>query len=191
MDMKKWIVGCSVVLLAALSVAFAGYGKSGIGVPHGFQGRHGHFMMSQRILALLDNDQFRAKINLTDDQASRLRQVVVNSEKSAIETRAQMAVDGIELREMLRSDQPDKDAVMKKVEEISSLREQMMKNGVQAILEAKTVLTPQQQKQVREFMESRFARGGWGAQGREHHRGGMMRRQGPRNMPAPSGQPSQ
>jgi len=189
--MKKWIAAGAVLVLAALSVAFAGYRKSGFDMPHGFQGPHGRFMMGQRILAMLDNGQFRAKINLTDDQASRLRQIVVNTEKSAIETRARMAVDGIELREMLRADKPDQDAVMKKVEHISSLRGQMMKDGVQAILEAKTVLTPQQQKQLRELMESRFSRGGWGAQRREHHRGGMMRPQGPRNMPPASGQPSQ
>jgi Spy/CpxP family protein refolding chaperone len=188
--MKKWIAAGTVLVLAALSVAFAGYRKSGFDMPQGFQGRHGHFMMGQKVLAMLDNDQFRAKINLTDDQAGRLRQIVVNTEKSAIETRAQMAVDGIELREMLRADKPDRDAVMKKVEQISSLRGQMMKDGVQAILEAKTVLTPEQQKQFRELMESRFSRGGWEAQGREHHRGGMMSPQGPRNMPPASEQPS-
>jgi Spy/CpxP family protein refolding chaperone len=187
--MKKWIAAGAVLMLAALSVAFAGYRKSGF--ERGFQGRHGHFMMGQRVLALLDNDQFRAKMNLTDDQASRLRQIVVNTEKSAIETRAQMAVEGIELREMLRADKPDQDAVMKKVEKISSLRGQMMKDGIQAILEAKAVLTPQQQKQFRQFMQSRFSRGGWGEQGREHHWGGMMRPRGTQNMPSPSGQTSE
>ena len=147
--------------------------------------------MSQRILALLDNDQFRSRINLTDDQANRLRQIVVNAEKSAIETRARTAVDGIELRELLRADKPDQDAVMQKVEEITSLRGEMMKNGIQAILEAKSVLTPEQQKKVREFMENRFSRSGWGARWREYRRGAMMRPQGPRNMPPSPEQPHQ
>lgn len=190
--MKKWIAAGAVVVLAALSVAFAGYRGPGLDMPHGFQGPRGHFRMSQRILAWLDNDQFRARINLTDDQASRLRQIVVKAEESAIETRAQMAVEGIELREMLRADKPDQAAVMKKVDQISSLRGQMMKEGVQAILEAKTVLTPPQQRQLREFMESRFAQRGWGRHWREHyHHGGMMGSRGPRQTPQRSTPPSQ
>jgi len=186
--MKKWIVAGTVVILAALSLAFAGY-RAGFASPHGFRGPQGHFMMSQRILALLDNDQFRAKINLTDDQANHLRQIIVDAQKSAIETRARMAVDGIELRELLRADKPDQDAVMKKADEITTLRGQMMKNGIQAIFEAKKVLTPEQQKKVRDLMESRFSRGDWGTRRMEHGRGGMMRPQGQRNMPPPSGQP--
>lgn len=190
--MKKWMIGSAALMLAALGVAFAGYQKAGFNASGGFQGRGGHFMMGHRILAMLDNSQFRARINLTDDQASRLRQIVVNTEKSAIETRAKIAVDGLELREMLRSEHPDQDAVMKKVDQISTLRGQMMKDGVQAILEAKTVLTPQQQEQLREFMESRFSRGGWGGQWRGgRHRGGMTGPQGSRNMPPPSSQPAQ
>jgi len=80
---------------------------------------------------------------------------------------------------------------MKKVEEISTLRGQMMKDNIQAILEAKSVLTPEQQKKVREYMESWFSRGGWSAHWREHHRRDPMWdptaletcRHGPRNHP--------
>lgn len=189
--MKKWIAAGTVVVLAALSVAFAGYRGQGLNQPRGFQCPHGHFRMSQRMLALLDNERFRARINLTDDQTSRLRQILVKAEKSAIETRAQMAVEGIELREMLRADKPDQAAVMKKVDQISSLRGRMMQEGVQAVLEAKTVLTPQQQKQIREFMESRFAQRGWGRHWRQQDHGGMRGPRGPRQMPQPSTPPSQ
>jgi Spy/CpxP family protein refolding chaperone len=188
-DMKKWIIVGTVLILASLSLAFAGY-QSGLDSPHGFRGPRGHFI-SQGILALLENDQFRSRINLTDDQANHLRQIIVDAEKSTIETRARIAVDGIELRELLRADKPDQDAVMKKAEEITRLRGQMMKDGIQAILDAKNALTPEQQKKVRELMESRLSRGAWGGRWMEHGRGGMMRPQGPRNIPPPSGRPRQ
>ena len=66
--------------------------------------------------------------------------------------RTHLAVDGIELRELLRADKPDQDAVMKKAEAITRLRVQMMKSGIQAILDAKNVLTPEQQKKVRDLI---------------------------------------
>jgi Spy/CpxP family protein refolding chaperone len=185
--MKKWIIAGTVSVLAAISLAFAGY-RPEFGLAHGFRGPQGHFM-SQRLLALLDNDQFRSRINLTDDQANHLRQIIVDAQKSAIETRARLAVDGIELRELLRADKPDQDAVMKKAEAITRLRGQMMKNGIQAILDAKDVLTPEQQKKVRDLMESRFMRGAWGARRMERGGGGMMMPRGRRNMPPPAGQP--
>lgn len=183
--MKKWIIAGTVFVLAGLSVAFAGY-RPGFDSPHGFQGLQGHWG-GQRILALLDNDQFRSRINLTDDQANELRRVVINAEKSAIETRARIAVDRIELRELLRVDKPDQDAVMKKVDEIGGLRDEMMKNGIQAVLDAKRILTPEQQKEIRALMEQRFSRGR--ARWMGHGRGGRMGPQGPRNMPPQPARP--
>jgi len=64
-------------------------------------------------------------------------------------------VRGIELREMLRADKPDREAVMKKVQEISDLRGQIMRQHVESLLAAKTVLTPEQQKKMRAFLEHR------------------------------------
>ena len=119
-----------------------------------------HHRMGTRLLAMLDNDRMKARLGLTDDQVSRLRQVVVDSEKATIKTRAEMKIRGIELRELLRADKPDQAAVMKKVDEISALRGEMMKQHVSALLSAKTILTPEQQKKIRSFMERRHGEGG-------------------------------
>ncbi len=89
---------------------------------------------------------------------------MVEVQKSALKTRADLGVRRIELRELMRADQPDREAVMKKVEEISDLRGQMMMQRIDSLLAAKSVLTPEQQKKIRTFMERR-ARGrserGW------------------------------
>lgn len=188
--MKKWVAVVVVVILAAAGLAFAAQQSWGPGRGEGFHGPMGR-SMSQRILALLDNEHFRAEVNLTDDQVSRLRQIVTNAEKSNIETRAQMAVDGIDLRQLLMADKPDHAAVMKKVQQISELRGQMMKNNIQALLQAKTVLTPQQQEKIRQFLQSRFRERGrrqnWRRNWMERHPGGMMRRGTP---PSPSPTPT-
>lgn len=115
--------------------------------------------MGARLLAMLDNDRVKSELGLSDDQTNRLRQIVVQTQKSTIKTGADMAVRGIELRELLRADNPDRQAVMKKIDEISALRTEMMKRNMEALLSAKTVLTPEQQKKIRSFIEGRRAAG--------------------------------
>jgi len=197
--MKKWIAIAAVFVFAAAGLAFAAQRAWGPRGTRGFHGPEGRWM-GQRMMALLDNQQFRTEVNLTDDQVSRLRQIVTNTEKANIETRAKMAVAGIDLRQLLMADKPDQDAVMKKVQQISDLRGQMMKTNVQALLEAKTVLSPEQQAKIRQFIQDRFRERGW-RQNRGRDRmgspqGGMMRRrQGtpppPPSAPTPPAPPSQ
>ncbi len=159
------------------------------GGPEGFGFERGH-EMGQRLLAMLDNDRVKAYLNLTEPQAQKLRQIVVDAEKSGVQTGAQLAVRGIELRELLRADLPDRDAVMKKVEELSSLRGQMMKQHVQALLDAESVLTPEQRKKVRQFIETRHAFGGRAE--RFEERGFRTRpHDGPGMPPAPTPRPGE
>lgn len=165
--MRKKIIVAGVAVAAVLSLAVVGWAIERASWGRGFAER-GHKDMAARVLALLDNDHFRAAINLTDQQASRLREIVVEAEKSSIKTRAAVKIDAIDLREMLRADSPDHDAVLNKVQEISNLRGELMKEHVEALLKAKSVLTPEQQKKFRKFFEARhgFMHGPF----MEHHR---------------------
>ncbi|HET7842449.1 MAG TPA: periplasmic heavy metal sensor, partial [Terriglobia bacterium] len=132
------------------------------------------------------NDRVKTALELSDDQTTRLRQIVVDTQKSNITTGAEMSVRGIELRELLRADNPDRDAVMKKIDQISGLRTEMLKRDVDSLLKAKTVLTPEQQKKIRTFMENRRAGSllGGGAMGRQGMNPGE-RRFGPHPPDAP------
>jgi len=152
--MRKKIIVAVVAVAAVLSLAVVGWAIERASWQRGF-GERGHERMAARVLALLDSEHFRAAMNLTDQQASRLREIIVETRKSSIKTRAEMQVDAIDLREMLRADNPDHDAVLKKVEEISNLRSELMKEHVEALLKAKAVLTPEQQKKLREFFAAR------------------------------------
>ena len=128
---------------------------------------------AEHLLAMLENDRVKAELALTDDQVTRLRQLTVETEKTSIKTKADLAVRRIELRELLKADNPDRDAVMKKVQEVSSLTGQLMQQHVQALLSAKTVLTPEQQKKIREF-SANHRMGHPGMQGMSTHRPGMQ-----------------
>ncbi len=109
---------------------------------------------------MLESDHFKAELNLTDQQAARLHQIVLEGEKASVKARADLRVRGLELRELLRADQPEREAVMKKVQEISEVRGQMMRQHVESLLAAKSVLTPEQQQKFRSLRAGRARRGG-------------------------------
>jgi Spy/CpxP family protein refolding chaperone len=109
-------------------------------------------------MAMLENERVKSALGLTEEQSAKLRQIMVEGRKATIKTRADMQVQDIELRELLRADQPSRDAVLRKVQQISDLRGQMMKQRVESLLAAKSVLTPEQQQKLRTFMSERRGR---------------------------------
>jgi len=113
----------------------------------------------ERLLALLDSDWVRAYLGLEGAQVERLRKIVLATEKANVKADAEMELRRIDLREALRADKPDRDEILKKVQEISDLHGEMMKHNVEAILAAKTVLSPEQQKKIFFLIESREASG--------------------------------
>lgn len=153
---KRFVAGTVVVItLLALGLAAGAIHRA----PWGHRwGGHGPEQMASRLLALLDNDRVKSELGLNDQQAGRLRQIIVDAEKSSIKAGGEMAVRSIDLRELLRADTPDRDAALKKVQEISNLRGEMMKHHVEALLAAKNVLTPEQQKKMRTFIEKQHGR---------------------------------
>lgn len=106
-----------------------------------------------RLLAALDDPRVRTMLNLTDQQADSLRKIIVDTETFTIKTGAGIAVDSIDLRELLRADKPDRAEVMRKGDEISKSTSQLINHYLDAMLAAKAVLTPEQQKMIRAYIE--------------------------------------
>jgi Spy/CpxP family protein refolding chaperone len=106
-----------------------------------------------RLLAALDDPRVRTMLNLTDQQADSLRKIIVGTETFTIKTGADIAVDSIDLKELLRADKPDRAAVMSKGDEISKATSQLINHYLDAMLAAKAVLTPEQQKMIRAYIE--------------------------------------
>ncbi len=128
------------------------------GMHHGFGGGEG-------LTRLAENPHLRAFLDLTDDQVQRLHQIGVESEKASIQNRADMELKHLELRELLRADNPDHDAIMSKLDEVNATRGKIEKQRMEAMLNARSVLTPDQLKKLKEFREHR------GPEGMEHGRG--------------------
>lgn len=105
-----------------------------------------------RLMSALDDPRARKMLGLSDEQADSLQKIVTDTEIFTIQRGANIAVDSIQLRELLRADKPDKAAVMSKGDEISKDTSELISHYLGAILEAKTILTPQQQQMIREYL---------------------------------------
>jgi len=135
----------------------------------------------ERLLALLDSDRVKTYLGLDGSQIERLRQIALDTEKANVKIRADIEVRSIDLREALRADKTDRDAILKNVQEISDLRGQLMKSYVEAVLSAKAVLSPEQQRKIMFFIENRGEGGPAGEQRR-----GMGTRPPTPPQPAPT-----
>jgi len=142
-------------------------------------GRHG-FGGGEHLLRMAENPRVRQYLGLTDEQVGRLHKIGVDAQKASVQTGADMQLRHIELRELLRADNPDHDAIMKKLDEVNALRGKMEKQRVETMLQARGVLTPEQLKKIKTFWENRGAGGGM-------QRGPMMERRG--GMGHPPGHP--
>ena len=150
---------------------FEGAGRGEFGGPGEQRGdRHG-LGGAERLLRMAENPRVRLYLGLTDEQAGRLYKIGVEAEKASVQTRADMELRHIELRELLRADNPDHDAILQKLDEVNVLRGKMEKQQVETLFSARSVLTPEQQKKVKAFMENRGAGGG-------PERGNTMERHG-------------
>ena len=104
---------------------------------------------------LLRSPRLKEELGLSEEQAEKLHDVVVENHKSTVRSRADLQVHFIELREMLREDNPPKAQVEKKVQEIAKLQGDLMKVRVNGLLSAKSILTPEEQKKARELLSER------------------------------------
>jgi protein CpxP len=156
--MKRWAYAVVGLMLGVLALSAPARAQG----EEGWRSGPREHEMGPRLMPLVENERVKTALGLTEEQVGRLRQIAVETEKSAVKTRAELAVRRIELRELLRADKPDREAVMKKVEEISDLRGQIMKQYVESMLALKTVLTPEQQQKLRAFRARGGRTGGWG-----------------------------
>lgn len=117
------------------------------------RGPGGLLQRVSRLLAALDDPRVRTALGLTDQQADSLRKIIVDTETFTIKTGADIAVNSIELRELLRADKPDRAAVMSKGDQISKSTSLLINHYLDAMLAAKAILTPEQQKMIRAYLE--------------------------------------
>ena len=151
------------------------------------------------LMRMAENPRVRQYLGLTDEQVGRLHTISVDAQKASVQTHADMELRHIELREMMRADNPDQSAIMAKLDEVNALQGKMEKQRVQTMLSARSVLTPDQIKKIKTFRENRGTGEGPGREQGMQRRGGMGRPPGrmggpgsaPGSAPKPPAPPAQ
>ena len=120
-------------------------------------------------------DEFREKLNLSDEQKAKLADIHDRHERAAIPIHGDLRIASLDLRKLMRADKPDGREIDAQIDRIASLRASLHKSRVAGMLEARAVLTPTQQKLMREHGGGMMGRGMHEGHGRRGGPGMRMR----------------
>ena len=128
----------------------------------GERGRRGEFGLSR----LLSDPEIQQKVGVTVEQVAKIRQQESTFRKTEIRQRADLEVKRIDLRDMLSADKPDRAAIDRQLQEISTSQLAMAKTRVDFRLNMKDALTPEQREKLKQAVRERWqSRGGQGQRG--------------------------
>lgn len=111
---------------------------------------------------MVDNPNFRKQLNITDGQASQIRQQSVNSQIAQIHSRATLQVDTLQLRQLLTAQNPDSAAINQKLDQISAAQLAQRKQAIAYLLAIRNILTPQQRQKLQQMRRPMLRGGGRG-----------------------------
>jgi len=113
----------------------------------------------------MGGEDLRAKLNLTEEQQSKLADIRDRQARAAIPIQADLRIAGLDLRKLMRADKPDQRAIDAQIDRIAGLRASLQKSHIAGMLEARAVLTLAQQKLLREHHSGLMGRGMRGGPG--------------------------
>jgi len=87
-----------------------------------------------------------SKLNLTDAQQEQFQKITFDVHKKHIELKAKTETARLELRRLMASDNLDKSAIEKKMNEVSAAQTAVQMNRINGWIEKNKMLTPEQQK---------------------------------------------
>lgn len=93
------------------------------------------------------------ELDLTDAQKEKMKAARERQQRKAIQTRADIQLARLDLRKLMQADKPDQRAIDAQIDRISGLEAGLHKSRVAAMLEFRAMLTPEQQKKLKELRE--------------------------------------
>lgn len=152
-------------------------GGMGMGMRMGMRG-WGHAGRGWMLMGLVNNPEMRKQLGITDQQAASIRQKTTAFLKERIRSRANLAIQRVNLHELMQAEHPDRAKIDATLEQISSLQLAQAKAAVNFRLDMKEALTPAQRQKLMQ-MRQRFMRWGHGQRGMPGRRGpnGGMKQQ--------------
>jgi len=103
-----------------------------------------------------DRVRFKQKLNLSDQQAEQLKELNFNTAKELIQMKADLKTAQLEMKRMIAERNPDKEALFRKLDEISRIQAEMKKVHLEKKLALREILTEEQLDKVREMKQRQF-----------------------------------
>jgi Spy/CpxP family protein refolding chaperone len=119
------------------------------------RGRGGRGRREFGLSRILSNPEIEQKVGVTPEQVAKIRQQETAFRKTAIQQRADLEVKQIDLRDLLGADKPDRAAIDRQLQAISSSRLAMDKSRIDFRLNMKDALTPEQREKLRQAIKDR------------------------------------
>lgn len=156
----------------------------GMGGPGLMQGMPG-MRDEAPIINLLRRPEIQKELGITPEQRQKLDDIRFTSEKEAIQHRAALQIHHLDLSRLIGSENPDRAAIDKKIQEVAQEEAALMRSSINARLNARGVLTVEQRTKLTQFMQNQMR------PGRPQGEGGMQPGQpapkpGPAKAPLPA-----
>ncbi len=116
----------------------------------------GQEMPMRRMEGGMPRGQMLERLKLSDDQRSQIEKLRTEFQKQQIGQRAKVQTARLELQQLMRAENPDKAAIEKKINEASQFGAQLQVARVNHMLSVRKLLTPEQQKMIREGIRERM-----------------------------------
>ena len=115
-----------------------------------------------------------AELGIDDDTLGQIKEIMYTGRRGGVDLRAELERARIDLHELMDQDAPDRSAVMGAIERVGKLHIKMKQHRVGVMLSVRALLTPEQRRGLRSFMEKR-----------RRHRKGKQRRKERRKRGGP------
>jgi len=129
-------------------------------------------------MGLMQLKMMTDKLNLTADQQKELKGLIVNTRRDLINLKRDLDLKNLDLEVAMFNEDPDEATVTKLIQETGSIKTKMQVLQVNERMKFKKVLTPEQQKKMKEMHKNMF-------QKMKMRSGSAPAMQGGQQMPCP------
>lgn len=132
-------------------------GRGMMGMGGGMTMRHtgmmnGPNMQIMQYMNELDSYLMNAvTLGLTEDQRNRIQKIKTAASISLIQKRADLQIAALKLQSLMAKANPDKKAVAKQIDEMSSMWRDMQKISVTAVIDARNILNSEQRQKMLQY----------------------------------------
>lgn len=150
----------SLIMLSAAMIAAVTFGQD---APKRNMGRFrpmGEGFAADPIARMVSNPKVAEKLNLTEEQKTKLEELIKTQREGMKEKRVKMSEAMKRQMDLMNAEEIDEPKVMASIDEVFALRCAMAKDQVKRVIAVKNILTPEQIKKANEIKAEFRDRGG-------------------------------